>query len=533
MSRRTWVAVALSFALVLVWQQMTAPKGTPPDTTAQSAPAAQPLTQVADALKPENTAKIPKRALEKIEVQARDSQPQIGTGVSFFSDWKLRGYQVGKNEGARPVDLSAVTHELGALRFAVDSPEFEYLSVSGGESEPIGEIVSRNERELRWKYEDEHVLLERHYQFSEEQAFVDVVVSARFKTKHPKFAFLSLLMQGRDDDPEAADRMVAAWTKDEIERHLLSDTVPLKEVAEPVKWIGALSRYFTLAVVPKGSVPAKGLVQPHGYKGGRVSLVYPMQDGVISIPLRVYFGAKDLAVLHEIDPTLDHTVDFGWFTIVAYPLLRLMKWFYSFTENYGVAIILLTVLVKILTFPLTYKSMKSMKQMATLQPQLKKLQEKYANDREQLNREMLTFMRSHGYNPLAGCWPILIQMPVFFALYRVLYGSVELYQAPFAFWLHDLSDKDPFYVMPVLVSLTWFYQQKLTPQTTMDPTQQKIMQYMPIVFGVFMLTLPAGLGIYFLVNAVLSIFQQIILNKKFQNETPAGARNGTKAAAKA
>ena len=230
--------------------------------------------------------------------------------------------------------------------------------------------------------------------------------------------------------------------------------------------------------------------------------------------MKVFFGAKELALLHEVEPTLDHTVDFGWFTVFAYPLLKIMKWFYQFFQNYGVAIILLTVLVKILTYPLTYKSMKSMKEMAKLQPRIKAIQEKYKNDRESLNREMLNLMRSHGYNPMAGCWPILVQMPVFFALYRVLYSSVELYQAPFAFWIHDLSIKDPYYVMPVLVSLTWYVQQKLSPQTITDPVQQKVMQFMPIIFGLFMITLPAGLGLYFFVNAALSIVQQLILNKK-------------------
>jgi YidC/Oxa1 family membrane protein insertase len=215
-----------------------------------------------------------------------------------------------------------------------------------------------------------------------------------------------------------------------------------------------------------------------------------------------------------VEPTLDQTVDFGWFTVVAYPLLRLMNWLFGFFQNYGVAIILLTVLVKLITLPLTYKSMKNMKEMARLQPQLKKIQDKHKDDREALQREMMSFMKTHKYNPMAGCWPMLIQMPIFFALYRVLYSSVELYQAPFAFWLKDLSLKDPYYVMPVLVTITWFFQQKLTPQTTTDPVQKRMMQFMPVIFGIFMISLPSGLGIYFLVNAILSIVQQVVFNKK-------------------
>jgi YidC/Oxa1 family membrane protein insertase len=159
--------------------------------------------------------------------------------------------------------------------------------------------------------------------------------------------------------------------------------------------------------------------------------------------------------------------------------------------------------------------MKSMKQVAKVQPQIQKLKEKYKDKPEEMNKEMLKLMRTQGYNPVAGCLPILIQMPVFFALYRVLYQSFELYQAPFFGWIHDLSLKDPFYVTPLLLVVTMYFQQKLTPvSATMDPMQQKMMQFMPVVFGLMMLTLPSGLTIYMLTNALASIVLQIYLNKK-------------------
>ena len=214
------------------------------------------------------------------------------------------------------------------------------------------------------------------------------------------------------------------------------------------------------------------------------------------------------------DPALDNTVDFGWFTVFAYPLLNILKWFNQFVHNYGVAIILLTVLLKVALYPLTYKSMKSMKEMAKLQPQLAKVREKYKDDKEALNREMLSLMRTHGYNPAAGCLPMVIQMPIFFALYRVLYSSIELFHAPFAFWIQDLSSRDPFYVTPIFLAGTMFIQQKLTPSTATDPSQQKMMQMMPLIFGFMMLNLPAGLTLYMLVNALAGIVQQLIMNKK-------------------
>jgi YidC/Oxa1 family membrane protein insertase len=161
-----------------------------------------------------------------------------------------------------------------------------------------------------------------------------------------------------------------------------------------------------------------------------------------------------------------------------------------------------------------------MKEMARLQPQLQKIREKYKDDREALNREMMILMRSHGYNPMAGCLPILIQMPIFFALYRVLYSSIDLYHAPFALWIHDLSAPDSIYVTPVLLSITMFIQQKLTPNTATDPMQAKMLQIMPLIFGAFMLTLPSGLTLYMLVNAIASIVQQVILNKKLDIRHP-------------
>lgn len=219
-------------------------------------------------------------------------------------------------------------------------------------------------------------------------------------------------------------------------------------------------------------------------------------------------------IMKTVEPALEPTIDFGMFTVFAYPILKFMKWLHEVFGNWGIAIILLTLVIKIITFPLTYKSMKSMKKMAVLQPQIKALQEKYKDDKQTLNQEMISFMRTQGYNPLSGCLPILIQMPVFFALYQVLYSSIELYQAPFYGWIHDLSVKDPFYITPVLLTGLMYLQQKLTPSTITDPMQAKMMQWMPVMFGLLMINLPAGLTIYMLVNAGASIIQQFWINKK-------------------
>jgi YidC/Oxa1 family membrane protein insertase len=218
--------------------------------------------------------------------------------------------------------------------------------------------------------------------------------------------------------------------------------------------------------------------------------------------------------LRAVDPVLIDAIDFGWTSFMAVPLLQSLKWLYGYVQNYGIAIIILTFIIKMLLFPLTYKSMKAMAKMAKLQPQLNALREKYKDDKEKLNAEMMSFMRTNGYNPVGGCLPILIQMPIFFALYRVLFNSMELYQAPFMGWIQDLSSPDPFFITPLLLTGLMYLQQRLAPTTATDPMQQKMLQFMPVIFGFFMLLLPAGLNVYMVVNSAVSIAQQWVMNKR-------------------
>ncbi|WP_321371232.1 membrane protein insertase YidC [uncultured Desulfuromusa sp.] len=190
-----------------------------------------------------------------------------------------------------------------------------------------------------------------------------------------------------------------------------------------------------------------------------------------------------------------------------------LKFFYNYLGNYGFAIILLTVCIKLIFWPLTQKSYKSMKGMQKLQPEMKKLREKYGSDKQKLNQEMMSFYKENKVNPMGGCLPMIIQIPVFFALYRVLLGSIELRHAPFMLWITDLSAKDPYYVTPLIMGVTMFLQQKMTP-TNMDPTQEKIMLMMPVVFTFMFLNFPAGLVLYWLTNNLLTILQQYLIRRQ-------------------
>jgi YidC/Oxa1 family membrane protein insertase len=225
------------------------------------------------------------------------------------------------------------------------------------------------------------------------------------------------------------------------------------------------------------------------------------------------FTKKNYDELISLGDNLHLSVDFGFFAILAVPTLRALQFVYKFIPNYGIAIILVTILIRLITFPLQYKSFKSMKKMQGIQPELAKIKEKYKDEPQKMQKETMDLFKKAGANPLSGCLPLLLQMPFFFAIYKVLYSSVELVGAPFYGWIHDLSIHDPFYILPVLMAVAMFAQQKMTPTTTMDPTQAKIMMFMPVIFAFIMKSLPAGLVLYILVSTVVGVLQQMIVYK--------------------
>ena len=455
-------------------------------------------------------------------VSLQDADVELGSGDLFFSGWKLKNYRTTTDRTSPGVSFSDVLHQAQMMQMGFDSNDFLYLSTVRGKFETSGTTKI-------WSYEDEKVRLQRRFTPAEDGHSIHIILSVRFKTAQAaKYAFVSLVSQNVED-AEKAERSLSYWSQKALTVHPVNTDLKIEQSPQRSDWIAAQSRYFIFTAVAQGEKPEpRALIQPGlTPNSGRISLTYPIVDGAVEIPLRVYFGPKDLGVMRAIETSLDHTVDFGWFTFFAYPLLWVLKFFYGFSGNYGVAIILLTLMVRLLTYPLNYKASKSMKEMSKLQPQIKKLQEKYGNDREGLNREMMLLMRGGGYNPLAGCLPILAQMPVFIALYNVLARSVELYQAPFVLWIHDLSTKDSFYVLPLLVTVTWYLQQRLTPTSAaMDPTQKKILQFMPVIFGVMMVTQASGLSLYFFINAASGIVQQIILNKQLGLTPDANAVTG-------
>ena len=241
----------------------------------------------------------------------------------------------------------------------------------------------------------------------------------------------------------------------------------------------------------------------------------------IQMAFQAYLGPKDVDVLANHDSAFAQLIDFNMIginlSILAKPLLSTIKFFYSWTHNYGIAIILLTICLKILFYPLTKSAAVSMKRMQKLQPEMSKIKEKYKSDPAKQQQQLMKFMSVNKANPMKGCLPILPQMPVFISFYSVLSQSIELRHAELVGWISDLSAADPYYILPLLLGALMFVQQKVTPTASMDPNQQKIMMMMPLLFTVFMLGLPSGLVLYMIVNTVVSIVQQQWLNRKLDN----------------
>lgn len=229
-----------------------------------------------------------------------------------------------------------------------------------------------------------------------------------------------------------------------------------------------------------------------------------------------YIGAKDHKTLESIDARLTDVIEYGWFTFIAKPMFGFLNLLYGYIGNWGWAIVVLTLIIRLVLFPLTYKGMLSMNKLKELSPKIKELQTKYKGDPQKLNAHMMELYKKHGANPMGGCLPIIMQIPIFFAIYRVLLNAIELKAAPWILWIQDLAVMDPYFVLPILMGLTMFLQQKLTPTTFTDPMQEKIMKFLPLIFTFFFVTFPAGLTLYWFVNNVCSVIQQIFVNKLFE-----------------
>jgi YidC/Oxa1 family membrane protein insertase len=306
-----------------------------------------------------------------------------------------------------------------------------------------------------------------------------------------------------------------------IKRKKVSDISADESLGPDVSWGGFENKYFMAVIIPQDpsltsmnmSKDSNNMVSVE-IKGTK-SIIPPNQSDSLSYAL--FIGPKDYTLLKKQGILLEEAIEFDSFIPglkwLSIGLLIFIKFLYQYISNYGVAIIILTILIKLIFWPLGNISYKSMKEMQKLQPKLTELKEKYKNDQAKIGQETMALYKAHKVNPLSGCLPMLIQIPVFIGLYNTLLYAIELRHSPFFWWIQDLSAKDPYYITPIIMGATQFIQQKMTP-TTGDPNMAKMMLIMPVVFTFIFLNFPSGLVIYWLLNNILSIGQQIYINKK-------------------
>lgn len=285
-------------------------------------------------------------------------------------------------------------------------------------------------------------------------------------------------------------------------------------------WVSMVQHYFLGAWVPDKNVKYRYYSKMGADELATAGMIGPkleVQPGqTVQLNSNLYVGPKIEARLDQLSPKLWLTVDFGWLWFISIIIFKILKWINTIIDNWGWSIVILTILIKLAFYHLSATSYKSMAAMRKLQPKVSRLKEQYKDDKQGMSKAMMELYKKEKINPLGGCLPILVQIPVFIALYYVLLESVELRQAPFIFWIYDLSARDPYFILPILMGITMYLQQKLSPAPP-DPTQAKMMMFLPIVMTVFFLNFPAGLVLYWFVNNLVSVWQQWYITKRYMD----------------
>ncbi len=374
---------------------------------------------------------------------------------------------------------------------------------------------------LTYKFSSGSASIEKEYKLSEKGHFVDAKFTVRVPAGDKKeWGYMLVPVGGKNLHFDATQPLshweAVSYQNGSVKRHN-QDKLPAEEVHQGnTGWVAYGNRYFANAIVSQGGInPDVVYSNRTDFQG--VYLRYPLvvkgDTNTAEFSLRLFVGPKEYSELSQVEG-MKGLIDYGFFKIFAYPLLELLRFFNKLFHNYGIAIILLTIVVRVLFYPLSVKSFRSMKSMQKLQPQIAALKEKYKDDMARFNQEQMNLFKTNKVNPMGGCLPMLVQLPVFFALYTVLQNSIELFHAPFFGWIHDLSDKDPFYVLPILMGITMFIQQKMTPSAGLDPIQAKMMLAMPVIFTFIMLNLPSGLTLYIFLSTGMGILQQMLINRE-------------------
>jgi YidC/Oxa1 family membrane protein insertase len=526
--KRLILFVIFSFSILMLWEGWQRDKNPQPvaQTTAQQQ-ADSSVPQAASG-KPaavhENGFSLPKG--ERVRVKTDLVQAEIDTNGGDLRRLELLKHRddddktknfVLLNDSNQPAVYVAQSGLIGS-----NLPTHKAVFTASGNDFALQPGQEQLEVKLSWSGND-GVQVDKIYTFHRASYVVDV----RYEIHNGSGAVLdpSVYYQiVHDSESSQGSAMMptftggAYYTEADKFRKVSFDDMQKSNLSKNAKdgWLALIQHYFVGAWLPKEGSPRVYYTKQLSdriYSIGAVSHAGSVAPGANAvIEARFFAGPQEQDHLKSVAPGLEYVVDYGWLTVIASPLFWVLSMIQKLVHNWGVAIILLTVLIKLAFYPLSAKSYKSMAQMRELAPRLQRMKEQYGDDRQKMHQAMMELYKTEKINPMGGCLPILIQIPVFIALYWVLLGSVEMRHAPFALWIQDLSATDPYYVLPILMGITMIIQTKLNP-TPPDPIQAKVMMIMPIVFSVFFFFFPAGLVLYWLVNNVLSIAQQWHINR--------------------
>jgi len=447
--------------------------------------------------------------------------PYESKNLNFFVSSQgmgLRSITLSKYTDRQGNPVAIGTNERAVLATKVDGQYIEFKNVKR-ESE---NIFSGTASGPGWAVEKKLTIDSDNYLIKE-----SLKIKGNYKTVEEQASELALT----DETKGAAGKQIMGafdaktWASAYVEYSGTKERIHLKpdytksESFEKTSLLAIGSSYFGLAITDESTIyPTTNFFKENNLYVGTLTYRRPEQmEEETTINLTVFAGPKSMSLMSQADIRLKPVVDYGFFGWLGEPLLWIMNSFYKLTGNYGWAIVLMTLLVRMFVLPLYLMQLRSMKAMQRLQPQINSIRERHKEDPQAMNQAMMGLWKENKVNPFGSCLPMFLQIPVFFALYQVLLHSVELYKAPFILWIQDLSLKDPYYVLPVLMGGTLFLQTKLTP-STMDPAQQKVMMIMPILFSAFMLTLPSGLTLYIFVSTLFGIIQQVFVMKE-KNDT--------------
>lgn len=506
---RTLLAVILSMAILFgsqylykkYYQQKETPVNQPQEIKKEERPVIPSPVQLPAAKKEE----APKQLIRDARYREIEIENDVFKVILSNEGATIKRVELKKYNDKKGNNIVLSSSEMASLTVLKDG-KFDYAKLIFNIEESKVAFKDSNEAVVIFNYSDEGVKIKRTFIFNKKDYSIDVKeqiegLRSYYVTLGKDFGIFD-----KEDVPHWGPVILKEADRIEITPTKIKEPQSYKE---GIKWVAQEDKYFFSAIVPI-SKANQFVISPYN---GNALIFVEFNEGQNNYKL--FVGPKEYDYLKKFNVGLEHIVDFGFFSIIARPLFWFLKLLYSFVNNYGIAIIILTILVRIPFIPIVNKGQKSMQKLSELQPKLMQLREQYKNDPQRLQKEMMELYKKYKINPMSGCLPILLQIPVFFALYKILTLAIELRHAPFMFWIQDLSAKDPYYVLPILMGATMLIQQKMTP-STMEPTQQKIMLILPVIFTFVFLTFPSGLVLYWLINNIFGIAQQFYINQKIK-----------------